>query len=60
MTELDPNRPPSTLQDALDIVKDWENGLINNLSPDGLAVALFLQEANLRKLGGTATIGIEA
>jgi hypothetical protein len=48
---------PADLRDALLIVKAWENGHINNLSPDGVAVALFLQRARVSRQIAT-TIGL--
>ncbi len=38
--------PPDSLRDVLRIVAAYENGEINDFSPDGLAVMRFLQRAS--------------
>ncbi len=39
-------QPPDSLRDVLRIVAAYENGQINDLSPDGIAVMRFLQNAS--------------
>jgi|GEM_PF-6133527 len=58
MTEIVTN-PPDTLQNALDIVAAWERGE-TTLSPDGVAVAVFLQRAQIGRLSTSAAVEIEA
>lgn len=55
------DEPPHSLPDALAVLKQWENGQINDLSPDGIAVALFLQRARLGgQVAATATTELSA
>ena len=52
------NSPPS-LQEALGAIAAWERGELNDLSPDGLAVVLYLREARLGQLSTVTVVEID-
>lgn len=58
LSEPDPTpaEPLSNMQNALQILDDWENGRINDFGPDGLAVVLHLQRARVAQQISTIAI----